>query len=92
MVFSVDTKFAIKWCHKSIGWYQAFVVLLIQTDIAKNNIDTDTGIGIGASLQTDKFVTRLWHLCKIFTILYGGFEVTVQKIVNLIPHINAKVT
>ena len=35
---------------KSIGWYWAFVVLLMHADIAKNSIDTDTGIDIGASL------------------------------------------
>ena len=35
---------------KSIGWYWAFVVLLIQTDITKNSTDTDTSISIGASL------------------------------------------
>ena len=36
---------------KSIGWYRAFVALLIQTDTTKNSTDTDTGISIGASLQ-----------------------------------------
>ena len=35
---------------KSISWYRAFVVLPIQTDIAKNSTDTDTSISIGASL------------------------------------------
>ena len=35
---------------KNIGWYRAFVALLIQTDITKKSTDTDTGIGIGASL------------------------------------------
>ena len=35
---------------KSISWYRPFVALLIQIDIAKNSIDTDTGIGISASL------------------------------------------
>ena len=29
---------------KSIGWYRAFVALLIQTDTTKNSTDTDTGI------------------------------------------------
>ena len=35
---------------KSIGWYWAFVALLIQTDTTKNSANTDTVIGIGASL------------------------------------------
>ena len=35
---------------KNISWHRAFVALLIQTDTAKNSTDTDTGIGIGASL------------------------------------------
>ena len=35
---------------KSIGWYRAFVALPIQTDTTKKCTDTDTGIGIGASL------------------------------------------
>ena len=35
---------------KSIGWYWALAVLPIQTDIAKNSTDTDTSIGISASL------------------------------------------
>ena len=35
---------------KNIGWYWAFVALLIQTNIAKKSTDTDSGIGIGASL------------------------------------------
>ena len=35
---------------KSIGWYLVFVTLLIQIDITKNSISTDTGIRIGASL------------------------------------------
>ena len=35
---------------RSIGWYWAFAVLPIQTDIAKNSTSTDTSIGIGASL------------------------------------------
>ena len=30
---------------KSIGWYRAFVALLIQTDTIKNSTDTDIVIG-----------------------------------------------
>ena len=37
---------------KSISWYRPFVALLIQIDIAKNSIDTDTGIGISVSLRS----------------------------------------
>ena len=35
---------------ESIGWYRAFAVLPIQTDITKNSTDTNTSIDIGASL------------------------------------------
>ena len=35
---------------KSIGWYWAFVMLPIQTNIAENNTDTDTDFSISASL------------------------------------------
>ena len=35
---------------ESIGWYRAFAVLPIRTDIAKNSTYTNTSIGIGASL------------------------------------------
>ena len=35
---------------KCIGWYRAFVALLIQTDTTKNKTDSNTGIRIGASL------------------------------------------
>ena len=36
---------------KSIGWYQEFVALPIQTDTTKNSTYTNTGIGVSASLQ-----------------------------------------
>ena len=58
-VFMVYNNFTRNICHvkmqlndviKSIGWYQAFVALPIQTDTTKNSTDTDTGIIIGASL------------------------------------------
>ena len=35
---------------KSIDWYQPFVAILIQVDVAKNSIDTGVGIGIGQSI------------------------------------------
>ena len=35
---------------KSIGSYWVFVALLIQIDMTKNSIATDTGIGISASI------------------------------------------
>ena len=35
---------------KRISWDYAFVALLIQTNINKNSINTDTSIGISASL------------------------------------------
>ena len=43
---------------KSISWYryQALVVLLIQTDITKNSIDANIGIGIGPSLAIAIFI------------------------------------
>ena len=31
---------------KSIGWYQAFVALPIQTDTTKNSTDTDTSASL----------------------------------------------
>ena len=44
---------------KSIGQYQAFVVLPIQTNIAKNSTDTDTRIGICASLLSMSLKQKL---------------------------------
>ena len=59
--FMVYNNYSYYICHvkmqlndviKIIGWYWAFVALLIQTNTTENSTDTDTGIGISASLAT----------------------------------------
>ena len=37
---------------KSLGWYQPFIALPIQIDMAKNSTNTNTGISIGALTAT----------------------------------------
>ena len=54
---------------KSIGWYRVFAVLLIRTNIAKSSTDTDTSIGIGASLALTTIPNINSYLGKIVTIL-----------------------
>ena len=52
---------------KSIGLYWAFIVLPIQTDIAKNSTDTNTSIGIGPSLYNTQCNVNRHNTCrKIF--------------------------
>ena len=43
----------------SVGMHRAFIALPIQIDITKNSINTNTGIGIDASLL-DRHVTGFW--------------------------------
>ena len=50
---------------ESIGWYRAFAVLPIQTDITKNSTDTNTNIGIGASLP------RIFLFIHLYTAYLG---------------------
>ena len=59
----------------SIGWYQAFVAIPIQFDTTKNNINADTGIGIGASLSCIKFAKRfLETLLFVVLIMYNPYS------------------